>query len=168
MSARSVLAAALLAVVAAAGPGLGAAERPAPLPPVSELVPRVLAVSDDAEEALDTIGELGDTSALEPRIGELAEERSRLASRLDAVLASESPDEGRVAALARRGELLEKRMGDAMATASGRLQRLGEVRADWTARRALWQRWAKSLEADAELAAVYRDELRGPGSGSAR
>jgi small-conductance mechanosensitive channel len=156
---RPLLAAALAALLASAGLAARAAQEPEPLPPASELVPRVLSLSHDAEEALDTIAELANAGDLEPQVTELADEQSRLDRRLDEVLASESPDEDRLASLDRRATLLGKRMSRTMTVASDHLQRLDSLRTEWTGRRDLWKRWRRSLASDAELAAVYDGEI---------
>ncbi len=159
MTGRPLLAAALGALLAVTGLAARATADPAPLPPVSELVPRVLSLSHEAEEALATISELETTGDLEPQVSALAEEQALLERRLDEVLATESPDEDRVAGLDSRATLLGKRMSRTMAAASERLQRLDELRSDWTGRRDLWKRWRQSLASDAQLAAVYGGEI---------
>jgi potassium-dependent mechanosensitive channel len=130
-----------------------------PLPPIGELVPRVALLGEESDEALKAIRRLADAADLEPRVAELAERQDRLAERLDQLLGHEYVSDDRVAAVTAEAEHLTGRIDQALEAVSARVRDLAEIREEWRARSELWRRWAGRLALDAELDALYADEV---------
>lgn len=129
------------------------------IPPVSELVPRVARMGEEAEEALAVVRELASLTELEPRVRELGERQEDLAGRLEGTLGEEYASDDRVAVLAEEAAHLSGRLGDVMEEVSGRVETLAELRGEWQDRRRLWRRWDERLAADPELQAAYAGEV---------
>jgi small-conductance mechanosensitive channel len=129
------------------------------LPPVSELVPRVVALADQAEEARAEVRDVAALEAPRAHAAALAERERSLARRLDEVLAHEYVSDDRVAALVGEAGYLAARLSAAAEEASGRVARLDAVRQDWQGRRDLWRRWQDRIAADPEYREAYSDEV---------
>lgn len=128
------------------------------LPPVSELVPRAVALAgraDDAIEEVRAVAELGD---LRPRVAALAERQESLARRLDRILDQDYVSDDRVAVVVDETDVLANRLEAAMAAASDRVESLDAVRREWLSERRLWQRWRARIEADPEYRRAYADD----------
>ncbi len=138
-----------------AGPDAG----PPPVPAVSELIPRVVRLGEDADAALETVAEISDVSALEPRVDELKQAQDEIAGSLTDLLNKDYVRDERVQAILERALALQGRVDDAMSTASSRVERLDALRTSWQESRDLWNRWQESLRSDPQYRAVYREQL---------
>lgn len=129
------------------------------LPPVSELVPRALALAEEADEALREIREVATLDELEPRVAALTERQESLDRRLDQILGHEYVSDDRVAAVVEEADFLELQLEAAMAAASERVESLDAVRRTWLARRELWRRWRDRLASDPDYRQAYAEDL---------
>jgi len=132
---------------------------PAPLPTVSELIPRVVGLGQDADAAVDTVAEIADVSSLEPRVESLKQSQAEIAARLDGLESKDYVRDERVQAVLEQALGLQGQVDEAMSAASTRVERLDALRETWQHKQELWSRWKDSLRDDPQFREVYRDQF---------
>jgi len=137
----------------------GESAGPPPLPAVSELIPRVVALDQDADQAIADVQQITDVSSLEPRLETLREAQAEVAAQLDALLGKDYVRDGRVQTVLEQALEVKQRAGEAMTAASTRVEQLDALRTSWQDKRALWRRWRQELRDDPQYAGVYREQL---------
>lgn len=115
---------------------------PAPrLPGIEDLVPRSVAVLEEASQVRSEVAGLGDVTELARRLQGLEQDRAELVGAL------QNPDqEPRQLAILGRLSNYQQGVQEASSSTSSRLRRLDVLRGHWLERHDLWRAWAESLE----------------------
>jgi len=132
---------------------------PPPLPQVSELIPRVVGLSEDADRAIDDIEAIGDTAELEPQVESLGAVQQEVAARLAEATSRDYVRDERVQAILEQALALQGQIDEAMSAASDRVGNMDSLRSAWQEKRAFWQRWREELRADPQYRETYSEQL---------
>lgn len=144
-------------------PGTGdpqlASSEPEPLPPASEVVPRLLDLEEDAARTRSELAGLDGSVRQARELEELALRMAELRQRLDDLVRERDMDGDRVARLRAVGSRLSGDLDALLGAVSVRFRRLEDLEARWQAAAEQWQAWSQSLRAevgDPALAAELR------------
>ncbi len=142
----------------AARPDANAEDVAEPLPPSSEVLPRALALEEEAERTRAELAQSFGQAAGDPELAELQEGFARLRRRLAAVVGEGPIDGDRVARLRARARKAGAHLEQELEATYGRYRRLEQLASDWDGHRDFFARWQAALLADPSYGSL-RDEL---------
>ena len=135
-------------------------QQPGPLPGAVEVATQWSQLADSAALAEQLIERLGRTAELTADLEAAARREADLQALLGPVTGSDYVRPERVSRLRDQALLEQQRLEAIRERTLDRLEQLGELRSQWVARQAFWERWENELRDDPDIAAVAPDMRR--------
>jgi potassium-dependent mechanosensitive channel len=156
-------AAALLLATPAAGrqaepAAAAAAQQPVePVPATYEIAARARLVSDSADRAARQVERVGDPTAISADLADAERRQRELQLLLATIVETDYIRPERMSRLRDQTALEDQRLEGIRSRAMERLQQLGEMRTDWTARQRAWHRWRTALRTEPDYRLLAGD-----------
>jgi potassium-dependent mechanosensitive channel len=126
-------------------------------PPAFEVVSRARQVSDSAAQAERAVARLAATTAIEGDLSAAVRRHGELQALLASLVETEYARPERLSRIRDQALLEDQRLDGLRDRTLSRLEELGELRGEWTARQRFWRDWQTALRPDPDYPLVSQD-----------